>query len=409
MTKNFPKIMLLTGSPPGEKGVGQIIVNEICRHYPLERIACFATMSRHESWTPAPEFSDLAIQQVQKRFEHRYRPFPGPLGSASSVATYWGMFRRHCRSLTQQAIAFGRQHNCEILFSILESATNIQITDDIAKGLGIPKHVLVWDAPDFIATHLRQTPLNLSAVMKAFDNAMTGAAKVAVVSDPMARLYESQYGVETVMLRHAAPPAAVKRPSVLSASGPIVIGFAGSVSARPQLDLLQQSLDQMNWKINDRDVRLDLYGMRFVLESRKPRNVRYCGYRSVADTVQALSETADVLFMPQPFDKASASFTELSFPTKLSTYFASGRPILLLSPKVSSLGEFISEVPFGIWCSEMNQDQLGSALRTIVTDDELRQRSVDAIEQQRDTNFSPPHFAQQLHQFLGASREAISS
>ncbi|MDV6033270.1 MAG: glycosyltransferase family 4 protein [Phycisphaera sp. RhM] len=400
----LPKVLLLTGSPPGDNGVGQIIVKEICRNYPQDRVVCFATLSRHEQWEKPAEFKDLAVRIGVKRYEHRIQPMPGPVGATVAMAAYWGMFRRHCRHLTCDAVEFGREHQCEILFSILESATNIQITDAVARGIGIPKRVLVWDAPDYIATHLGQMPLNVSAISSAFQKAVKNADALAVVSEPMARLYRQQFGLESVILRHAAPPA---EPSFESQSDdstcerdPIVIAFAGSVSARPQLDVLQRALDLMHWKIGGREVRLDLYGMRFVLESRGPRNVRYCGYRSVAETVEALCKTADVLFMPQPFESELASFTELSFPTKLSTYFAAGHPILLLSPPVSSLGEFFQECPFGVWCQEMEPSKVAEAIEKIVTDKQVRATALQNIRQQLEGAFSQNFFREQLHRFL---------
>ncbi|MCA9138975.1 MAG: hypothetical protein KDB00_19520, partial [Planctomycetales bacterium] len=222
------------------------------------------------------------------------------------------------------------------------------------------------------------------------------------------------FGLDSTILRHvAAPPASASAGSQCRNAGndeskPFVIGFAGSVTAKPQLELLQEALDRVDWQINGREIRLDLYGLRFVLHSRTARNVRYCGYRSVDDTVAALSETADLLFMPQPFDKQSASFTELSFPTKLSTYFAAGRPVLLISPPKSSLGEFFDKHPFGVWCSEMNADRLLESLRTIATDPHLQQAATETIKRLLQDSFNADHFRKQLHRFLAIDKSPQS-
>ncbi len=395
----LPRVLLLTGSPPGERGVGQIIVQEICRNYPHDKLFVFGTLSRHDSYTKPEEFSDVVVRVENKRFEHRFQPVPGPVGKAVAWAGYQGMFLRHCRKLQRSAIEFGRQNRCDILFSILESATNIQITSAVANGLGIPKHVLVWDAPDFISTHLYQTPFSVAKVMTAFDSAMQNADRLAVVSDPMAEKYKAEFGLDSVMLRHAAAPAVgIKRKR--SADNELVIGFAGSVSAKPQLELLQQVLDRMNWRIGERRVRLDLYGMRFTLESKRPRNVLYRGYLPVPATVQSLAETADILFMPQPFDEPSRSFTELSFPTKLSTYFAARQPVLLVSPPNSSLGKYFRQHPFGAWCPEMSAEMLQDALVKLATDDEMQSEAIQEIDRLLVEQFNGDRFRENLHQFL---------
>lgn len=399
---SLPRILLLTGSPPGDRGVGQIIVNEICQNYPHDKIFCFAALSRHDNYEKPAEFGDLTVETVHRRYEHQFRPMGRLLSPITTRASYWGMYRRHCRTLTRQAIEFGRQHRCDLLFSILENTTVMQMTDPVAKGLAIPKHLLVWDAPDYIANMPGQMPLSVEAMVDTFSQAMQGAKQLAVVSEPMARKYKSDFGLESTILRHvAAPPA--NSPQSLSdndAGKPFVIGFAGSVTAKPQLELLQQALDRLDWQIDGREIRLDLYGLRFVLQARTARNVRYCGYRSVQDTVESLSQTADLLFMPQPFDKPSASFTELSFPTKISTYFAVGRPILLLSPQKSSLGEFFTSHPFGVWCREMQADRLLESLREIMTNPELQTSSVQTIQQLLKQSFNKGHFGKQLHRFL---------
>lgn len=402
---SVPKILLLTGSPPGDKGVGQIIVREICRRLPMDRMVCFATLGRHEHWEPSTEFKDLKVQIARRRYEHRFEPVKGPLGNLTAYAAYWGMFRRHCDALTRRAVEFAKTHECETLFSILESTTNIQITDPIARGADLPKHVLVWDAPDYIATHLHQTPFDVDHVVSAFDQAMCDVSKLAVVSDAMAERYAATYGIESVMLRHVAPQAQTCRGADLNGDH-FVIGFAGSVSARPQLDLLQQVLDRMNWRVAGRPVRLDLYGMRFVMEAQSGRTVLYHGYRSVEETVDRLAKTADVLFMPQPFEERLRSFSEFSFPTKLSTYFAAQRPILLLSPPYSTLGDYIRKHPFGVWCSSMDVESLTESLTKLGSDTELRQRAIGVIRRQLQVCFNSEYFSEQLKQFVSPKKDA---
>lgn len=395
-----PKFLLLTSSPPGDCGVGQIIVGEICKYYPLDKLCCFATLRANEHWVLPPEFSELPVKTAKRRLEHHRFDASRPLGRAASWLPYRLVFQRHCSGLVQQAVAFGREQRCDAMFSILDSATNMEIADEVATRLAIPKYTLVWDPPDFIGTHLWQTPWTLSRLLQAFHTAVSGSKRLAVVSDPMAQKYETDYRVPTVLLRHAAPSIASSRGPELR-TDTLVIGFAGSVSAAPQLNLLAAALDSLDWSVAGRPVELHLYGLRFVLESRVPRNIRYCGYHSVPSTVAQLAATADVLFMPQPFDEASRSFTELSFPTKLSTYFASCRPILLHSPAYSSLGKFLEQCPFGVWCQDMEIDSLRKSLLTIITQPELRQRSLQAIQQAVAQDFNPSRFKEQLFAFLG--------
>ncbi|MEM6472698.1 MAG: hypothetical protein AAF802_24265 [Planctomycetota bacterium] len=406
MSNQNPRVLLLTGSPPGERGVGQIIVREIYQHFPPQNLFCFATLTRHEEYRKPDELQDAVVEVSHRRFEHQFRPFGRLAAPVTQRLSYWLNFRRHCNRLAKQAIEFGRKHKCELVFSILENATTMQITDPVAVDLGVPKHVLVWDAPDYIGSKPGAMPHDLRSLNDAFSTSMSNADRLAVVSDPMARRYKSEFGLESVMLRHVASP--VKRDQRRNATrddtGPFVIGFAGSVTAKPQLDLLQRALDQLGWQIEGREIRLDLYGLRFVMQSRCARNVRYCGYRTVKETVQALAETADVLFMPQPFDKQSASFTELSFPTKLSTYFAARRPILLLSPEQSSLGEFIQKHPFGTWCRTMEVEPLLSSLTSILTDAELAESTIQCIDELLENSFSLGHFRTQVHRFLSLNQ-----
>lgn len=186
----------------------------------------------------------------------------------------------------------------------------------------------------------------------------------------MSRRFADEYGAQCTILHQPIEPEWVERRRTASrdCGGDFVIGFAGSVTARDELELLCRALDSAHWMVAGRRARLRVFGLRFVCQAQTARWIEYRGYvPETADVVAGLAE-CDVLFLPQPFGPQGRAFSEYSFPTKLTTYVAAGRPLLILTPESSALADFCREQDLPVVCSELREAALLDHLRRLAAD-----------------------------------------
>ena len=68
----------------------------------------------------------------------------------------------------------------------------------------------------------------------------------------------------------------------------------------------------------------------------------------------------------------------LSFPSKLSSYVASGGAVFIHAPGYASPALFHEQYPVGISCRSLKGEDIVTALERVVEDDSLRQRAAAA-------------------------------
>lgn len=83
---------------------------------------------------------------------------------------------------------------------------------------------------------------------------------------------------------------------------------------------------------------------------------------------------ADLLLLPNDFDKNSVSFLKHSMPTKASEYMVSGTPVLVFSSSESAVTKHALKHKWAYVVSENSQEKLESAIRNLFEDEDLRIR-----------------------------------
>ena len=86
----------------------------------------------------------------------------------------------------------------------------------------------------------------------------------------------------------------------------------------------------------------------------------------------ALLAQCDILYCPYWFSAEFQEEARLSFPSKLTTYLAAGRPVLFHGPAYSSPAVFLERERAGICCTSSEPSAVVGALTTIATNGELR-------------------------------------
>ncbi len=400
-TSGTPRILLVSGTVPGDEGVGGIVLRDLCDALKTGTIQCFAVIPRGEAAFKMAEACPEVIDKAERRYETSWRPVGGYVGEiVSSLAArmlHGGLVRR----LIDRTVACGRRVQPDVVWAILDCPTTIAIAEHVAERLGLPLFTLVWDAPELLADQWHLDRFTRRRLLAQFGRVLRRSKQVAVCGESMQAAYDRQFSCQSIVVRHGISDD-LWRPvsSAISSRREWIIGYAGSITAPDAFEQLIKTLDAYQWQIAGRDVVLRLMGARYLLNTSQPQRIEYFGrQRSVDDAINLLAD-CDILYLPQPFSEPLRPLAELSFPTKLSTYVAAGRPILLHAPAYASVVPFFDRYPFGEWCSSLNGDDLGDRLTRLATDHAVRETACAAISAARQEELNADQFVRSFREFL---------
>lgn len=398
--ERWHRTLLLTGTAPEPCGVGGIILHDLCAVMPAGSL-CVALLAGAISANAGPVSASGNSTQVF------------PIATPRSESSRWGIVGRALKSLASdwrhrralartvdQCVVFGRGQKVAQVWAVLDSPASICLARPLAKALGVPLRVLVWDDVDHNTRYFGLHRLAGHQVRRAFADAIAYATSLAVIGESMRDAYQRRYGKRGVILRHGIDRDHQSLAPAFPAAGGIRIGFAGSVTARSAFNLLLRVLDRIGWRLDGVPITLVLMGGRFDLWSSVPRNIECLGWRSVDDTLRALSGCT-LNYLPQAFEEDWRAFSELSFPSKLTTYLAAGAPILLHAPTYASLPNYFRDRPIGALCTTLDAGELELALKRLATDESIRAGARSAANEALSKDFSASRFLSSFFEFMG--------
>ena len=403
----MPRILTLSGTIPGEPGVGGVILNDLMSELPAGTLQFIPAATKQVidlGWLKrAPELAG----HVVRRFETGWRPLKGVAGELIGRAARLAKFSRHCRTLTDQICNSAAARDCDMVWAILDCPTVIEIALETAQRLNKPLIALVWDSPELLIDSLNMDRWSAAAMLKRFGDTIRSATRVGVICEQMQQRYESAFGAgEYVVLRHGIRENLWAEPTVADdESNRLIIGFAGSITAVRPFRQLVQTLDENKWSINGRNVTLRLIGSRYTLDSREAQHIEFFGWRSLEQTVKLLAE-CHMTYLPQPFEERLKPLAELSFPTKLTTYLAAGNRVLLHAPDYASVTSFMQDYAIGHSCDSLDSSNLTAALREL---ERMPQSAIsDAINAARRNEFNSHTFVERFRTLVGVSKPSAS-
>lgn len=394
-----PRFLLLTGTAPGEPGVGGVILKDIIEQTGPERWECCWLAPKHGPQQPF--WNAVKATVVKRQFETSYRPVPGIAGEMISAVALKlsraGMIAQARKTVLKRC----REWQPQFIVAVLESPAVIETVRQLQQATSIPIRSIVWDDVDLFCRQANFDRWTRRRIERAFGDALRQSERVAVICENMQREYRRRYGIDSIVIRHGvAPETSSSGGETRRLNHEYRIGFAGSNTAPDCLRALIDGLDEIGWKIDGRDVVLRMLGARYLLDSRKPQRIEYFGWRSVEETRARLAE-CDLLYLPQSFMTDHRIFSELSFPTKLSTYLAARQPILLHAPDYASLTGFWQRYPLGPAIASLNRVAVVDGVRIILrAPRELLNEWQTTGESAVENAIGPRSFAAAVQEFL---------
>lgn len=408
------KILLLTDIPPCKNYTAGLVLNQLCRFLPRGSIACYsvvdpavgATMSPDLDWIP--EQRDTKPRVLAWRvLELAWRVLPWKFGIAPAWAreTYNAAF--HVPRIARRAIAFGRAFGADTVWCVLQGQTMVRLAVRVSRGLDVPLRTLVWDPLEWWLTDKRVDRFSRRSILRQFDRALRSSECCAVASWAMAEHYADRYGNKNVPVISSRDKAWARPPAeALHPGDELIIGFAGQLYATAEWGNLLSTLEKAKWAVEGRRVRLRVLGRSAFLHASGATNIEYLGWHDQEDAIRLMSE-ADILYCPYWSDPAFELEARLSFPGKVVTYLAAGRPILFHGPDYASPARFLADHDAALQCHSLENARIYNCLARLVLDADLYRQLSHNGRRAFDAHFTLDSMRKNFAEFLDVDADFL--
>lgn len=251
---------------------------------------------------------------------------------------------------------------------LLEGQTMIRLAHEIMKSSKLPVTVQVMDPPyNYFRVHNVDRDSQDELFLK-YEFVMTNAKACAAASWSMAEQYSEAFRIPCFSVVPSLPEELAQEAAQFpSQSSTFRIALAGQIYARDEWNALMSVLE----KLRDSERKaIEVHAFTRDLAVGEPVNgipVRVHPWMTTEELLKQLQEM-DLLYCIYRFGDAFREESELCFPSKLTTYLASGRPVLFHGPENSSPARFLAQWDAAFFCYSQNPNELASVVRSAMSD-----------------------------------------
>ncbi len=366
------KFLLLTDIPPCRNFTAGLVLDQLCSFLPEGSICCFTVLNRELD--PEITHKEIPTKIVSKPKEHKNRRLAGRLGALESFLAEKYTDKVTVKKIARQAAEFGKEFGADAVWCVVQGQTMIRLANQVADLMNVPLLTQVWDPPTWWLRANKVDSWSQRLILEDFASAMKKSDRFAAASWAMAEKYERLYGCRSIPVIPSLDAALAKPPATrLNKDDELTIGMAGQLYSAAEWENLLLTLKHANWKIGNRNVKVKVLGRSLSLNSNTPMNVEFLGWRSQAESIELLSQM-DVLYCAYWFDAAFKEEASLSFPSKLTTYLAAGRPVFFHGPEYASPARFLKQHNAGALCHDLARTSIYNELEKLASDaDRYRQ------------------------------------
>jgi len=362
------KILLLTDVPPCPQFTGGLMLTSLVKFFSIDQLALCAVINPALKPEIPSELDEISKLLLKKPRELSVRITPRFLGNISAYICelFQGWYVKY--KLLPQIAAFAQQEKVSAIWIVLQGQTMIRLARRLAQALSIPLFTQIYDPFELWLRANRIDTFTQHRLLAEFDKVIAYSTACMTASWAMSEAYTKKYGVKNAPLipalskELAYPPA-----SELHSREKIMIGMAGQLYASAEWHCLINTLNEKKWMIANRPVQIRLLSGELCLFTDKPVHIEYFGWQSQNDTIRLLSE-CDLLYLPYWFSEEFRAETTYCFPSKLVTYFATGRPVFCHAPSYASPYQYLLKNEAGYLCDSTQQEDIYKMLECVVLD-----------------------------------------
>lgn len=391
------KTLLITGMVPGDGNVGEILIKEMLACKGIEKVS-LAALVTEDHFARRDSERLLSQQCFVPPAEFARRDAPGLKGTLTTIYDRLKRYEPAIKKLSQDVLRFIEKESPEQIWFILNSTVSIDVAANVSKAIDIPMLAHVWDDPRHIMMQRKLDRFTVARTMKRFNRLLKKADRLGLICEQMADEYAKESDAPAVIIQHGLQDTVEPR-DMPSSGSEFRIGLSGSMYCYSAWKALLLALDQMQWRIGSKRIILIVAGSNIHFQAFVPAEARFYGWRPTDEVVEMLGD-CDVLYLPHPFEGLQEPLARFSFPTKLSTYVGTGRPIFLHAPTYSSLTDFSNKYEFGLLSNEINPDAIARLLQETFQNADTMAHLSKATADIGSTVLTRSNFQRSVEEFL---------
>lgn len=367
---SFKKVLLLSDIPPCKNLTAGLVLHQLCSMMPEGSVACYAVVHPELDAKLEPDLSWIPVEYAIRPRENKKRRLPGKLGALECFLAESYTEHVSIKRIAKLAVAFGRKFGAEAIWCVVEGQSMMRLATEVADLLKVPLLTQVWDPPTWWLRANKVDNWSCKRILDRFALSMRRSERLAAASWAMAEEYGKLYGCSGIPVIPSLDEALAKPPAErLSSEDELVIGMAGQLYSDVEWEHLLLMLNSIDWRFRGRQVVIKLLGRLLKVHTASPVRIDYLGWRNQRDTIDILSR-ADILYCPYWFDPTYRAEASFSFPSKLTTYLAAGRPVLFHGPEYASPARFLKEHDAASFCHDLANSAIFNSIDRLVSDQE---------------------------------------
>lgn len=397
------RVVLVTDIPPCLNYSGGIFLDHILQSIDYDIRDAVVIMDRNiKPVLSARAKADLAITWLSKPFEYHERT----KYSAASIRKLENDHRKAVERITVPSVMRQIQAvGATSLWVLLEGQTMIRVAYELVRRTKLPIIVQVMDAPlNWFYAH-GIDPETTQELLEQYRFTLRHASACAAASFEMARIYAGEYGIKSFPVLPSLPIEVALPPSSLNRSPrPFKIAVAGQLYARDEWNALLAALDSLDWRIGGRAVQVCAFTHN-VLDARLIAEGKLVGHPWVStEELLHVLQDMDLMYCPYRFGEAYREEATLSYPSKLTTYLAAGKPAFFHGPAYASPAKLLHERRAGFTCHSMDPEQIAWMLVQALSDPDEYERTAMAGRRLFDNSFCYQSLAETVRSTLAYAR-----
>ncbi len=380
-------------------------MRDLCRCFPKDKLVCFAaTGPEYEVGVSTPELS--WIPMLVRNLPTERTAAAGRSASTLDCLRRLSKMKRELDPLIDEAVRYATDQKVEQIWSPLAGPAMVHMARVVTERLKLPLIPIVWDPLEYVSESRGYDRITRQLIMEEFAATLSLSRCCGVASEGMKEILELRHELHCeVLINSIDRHLWVDRGSGCRNGEEFVIGFAGSIYAKTELQAVIDALTSVGWKLEGKAIRLRIFGNAMSMDLHalgKRCCIEFLGHRPTAEAVEELSK-ADLAYLPYWLQEKYSIPVRQSFPNKLATYLAAGCPVFYHGPEDSSPIRFMERYPVGVSCNSLQAEVILAALARIIADEPLRESIAQARKLALNEELNSTVFQSRFAALLGVN------
>ncbi len=274
-------------------------------------------------------------------------------------------FDKEIEIIIKKTIKFIDDNNIDIVWCPVQGETLLRVLSAVQKERSYLRVVpQVWDPIKWVFHDLSYTKEKTSELVKIFDNVLKKSDAILTASDAMSEAYEKKYKVKC---RPAYLAFDIDEEYNIEKTSDFVILMAGQPYASLGIDALLDAMDSINWKYKNKKIIFRVFGNPMYCPFKDDPRVDFRGFVS-QDILIEEQKKADLLYCSYFFDKHPVfkEVSQLSYPSKVTSYIPSGVPIIIHSFDDTSIYKHVEKYNAGYLLNSVDKKDIIKTIKEAI-------------------------------------------